>query len=56
MLCAETNEDIAKYSILNGNEQLFATKYKLFLPSESELKREIARQKEIFRLQKGVSS
>ena len=53
VLCAETNEDIAKYSILNGNEQLFATKYKLFLPSEAELKREIARQKEIFHLQQG---
>ena len=41
----------AKYSILNGNEQLFASKYKLILPDEKELRREIERQKMIFQLQ-----
>lgn len=41
MLCS----DIAKYSILNGNEQLFATKYKLYLPTEEELRAEIEAQK-----------
>ncbi|MDR0830048.1 MAG: PDDEXK nuclease domain-containing protein [Prevotellaceae bacterium] len=51
MLCADTDEDIAKYSILHGNEQLFATKYKTFLPSEEELRNEIERQKQIFYLQ-----
>jgi predicted nuclease of restriction endonuclease-like (RecB) superfamily len=51
VLCAETDEDIARYSVLHGNEQLFATKYKLCLPNESELRAEIERQKEIFRLQ-----
>ena len=52
VLCDETNANIAKYSILNGNEQLFATKYKLCLPSEEELKREIENQKLMFRIQK----
>ncbi len=51
LLCSETDEDIARYSILKGNEQLFATKYKLYLPSEEELRKEIERQKEIYRLQ-----
>lgn len=51
VLCSETDSDIAKYSILNGNEQLFASKYKLFLPTEAELKAEIEREKRIFRLQ-----
>ena len=51
VLCSETDEDIARYSILHGNEQLFATKYKLCLPDESDLRKEIERQKEIFRLQ-----
>ena len=37
VLCADTDEDIAKYSILHGNEQLFASKYKLYLPTEEEL-------------------
>ena len=51
VLCSETDEDIARYSILHGNEQLFATKYKLCLPNESDLRKKIERQKEIFRLQ-----
>ena len=51
VLCSDTDEDIATYSILHGNEQLFATKYKLYLPDESKLKAEIESQKEIFRLQ-----
>lgn len=53
VLCAETDEDIARYSMLNGNEQLFASKYKLLLPDENELKREIEQQKIIFQLQQG---
>ena len=51
VLCSDTDKDIAKYSILNGNEQLFAAKYLPLLPTEDELRREIERQKEIFMLQ-----
>lgn len=51
VLCSETDEDIARYSVLKGSEQLFASKYKLFLPSEEELRAEIEAQKEIFFLQ-----
>ena len=51
VLCSETDADIARYSILKGNEQLFATKYKLYLPSEIELKAEIEHQKELFYLE-----
>ena len=51
LLCAQTDKDIARYSILKGNEQIFASKYKLLLPSEEELAKEISRQKEIFQLQ-----
>ena len=51
VLCSETDADIAKYSILKGNEQLFATKYKLYLPTEEQLKFEIESQKSIFNAQ-----
>ena len=51
VLCSDTDEDIARYSVLHGNEQLFASKYKLLLPSEDQLRAEIAAQKEIFYLQ-----
>ena len=52
VLCSDTDEDIAKYSVLHGNEQLFASKYKLYLPTEEELRAEIEMQKTMFYLQK----
>ena len=48
ILCAKTNEDIARYSVLHDNDHLFASKYKLYLPSEEELRAEIEEQKRIF--------
>lgn len=51
VLCSQTDVDIARYSILKGNEQLFASKYKLFLPTEDELRSEIERQREILAFQ-----
>ena len=53
VLCTETDEDIARYSILNGNEQIFASKYKLYLPTEEQLRAEIETQKMMFQLQAG---
>ena len=55
VLCADTDEDIAKYSMLRENEQLFASKYKLYLPSEEELRAEIETQKEFYYLQCSAS-
>lgn len=55
VLCSETDEDIARYSILHGNEQLFASKYKLYLPTEEELREEIETQKALFYLQQKES-
>lgn len=51
VLCSDTDADIARYSVLHGNEQLFASKYKLYLPTEEELRAEIETQKAMFYLQ-----
>lgn len=51
LLCAETDEDVAHYSVLNGSDQLFAAKYLTYMPTQDELRREIENQKEFFRLQ-----
>ena len=51
VLCTDTDEDIAKYSVLHGNEQLFASKYKLYLPTDEELRAEIETQKQFFLMQ-----
>ena len=53
LLCADTDEDVAHYSVLNNNNQLFAAKYLTYMPTQEELRREIEQQKEFFRLQNG---
>jgi predicted nuclease of restriction endonuclease-like (RecB) superfamily len=47
ILCAEKDETVVKYSILNDSNQLFATKYMHFLPTEAELIAEIEREKRL---------
>lgn len=52
VLCAEKDETIVKYSVLNKNKKLFASKYKLYLPSEKELKEELEREKQVLKIKK----
>ncbi len=47
ILCAQKDKSIVRYSVLHGNEQLFATKYKLLLPSEEELRAELVREQRV---------
>ena len=46
ILCTGKDESIAKYSVLADNENLFASKYKLYLPTEKELQAELQRERE----------
>jgi predicted nuclease of restriction endonuclease-like (RecB) superfamily len=46
ILCTGKDESIAKYSVLADNENLFASKYKLYLPTEEELQAELQRERE----------
>ena len=50
LLCTETDNTIAKYSVLHESEQLFAAKYMSFMPTEEELRREIEKQKHFITL------
>lgn len=52
LLCSDTDEDIARFSVLNDSNQLFASKYMLYLPTKEQLKKEIERQKDMFKLRK----
>jgi predicted nuclease of restriction endonuclease-like (RecB) superfamily len=45
ILCAEKNETMAKYSVLSDKDNLFASKYMLYLPTEEELKQELERER-----------
>ena len=48
ILCTKTDSDVARYSTLAKNDQMFAAKYKLYLPDKEDLRREIERQKELY--------
>ena len=50
ILCTETDSDVARYSTLAKNDQMFAAKYKLYLPDKEDLRREIERQKELYQM------
>jgi len=52
ILCTEKNHTVVKYSLLNESKQIFASKYKLYLPTEEELRKEIEREKELVEMEK----
>lgn len=48
LLCTDTDNTIARYSVLHDSDQLFATKFMTYMPSEDELRNEIEQQKRFF--------
>ena len=47
ILCAAKDASIVRYSVLHGNEKLFATRYKLVLPTEEQLRLELIREQRL---------
>jgi predicted nuclease of restriction endonuclease-like (RecB) superfamily len=47
ILCAQKDKSVVRYSVLEGNEQIFATRYKLILPSEEQLRAELVREQRL---------
>lgn len=45
ILCSEKNEAVARYSVLNESQQLFASRYRFTLPSEEDLRVELLRER-----------
>jgi predicted nuclease of restriction endonuclease-like (RecB) superfamily len=50
LLCQAKDHSVVRYSVLHESEQLFASRYKLVLPSEEALRAELARESESLRL------
>jgi len=44
LFCADKDDTIVHYSVMNDSRQLFASKYRLILPSEEELRDELERR------------
>lgn len=47
ILCTHKDASVVRYSVLHGSEQLFASRYRLILPSEEELRQELDREREL---------
>lgn len=56
ILCAEKNETMVKYTLLKNSKRIFASKYKLYLPTEKELKEELERERRVLELEMKKSS
>lgn len=52
LLCSEKNDAVVKFTLPENNNQIFASKYKLYLPTEEELKSEIMRERGIIEVEK----
>ena len=50
ILCTEKNDTVARYSVLNDRKQIFASKYMLCLPSEEQLRIEVAKERRLIEL------
>jgi len=54
ILCADKNETMVKYTLLEDRQQVFASKYRLYLPTEEELKRELVRERELIEMERSL--
>jgi predicted nuclease of restriction endonuclease-like (RecB) superfamily len=49
ILCTDKNDAVVRYTLGEANEAIFASRYKLYLPSEAELREEVRREVRLFR-------
>lgn len=51
LLCAEKNKAVVKYTLPEGQKQIYISRYIPYLPTEEELKTEILREKELIEME-----
>jgi hypothetical protein len=51
ILCTKKSPKMAQYTLLKDSEQIFASEYRLYLPSEKELSQYLAAQTELLELE-----
>jgi len=54
ILCTKKDNTIVKYSVLSEGKQIFASKYKLYLPDEKALKEEIRRERDLLEIEQSL--
>ncbi len=55
VLCADKSEAVVKYTLPEGNKHIFASRYKLYLPTEEELKAEIQRERAMLQIEAQIN-
>jgi len=55
ILCSDKSDAIVRYTLPEDNQQIFASRYKLFLPTEEELAAEIVRERKSIEMEKRLS-
>ncbi len=55
ILCADKSESVVKYTLPDGNNQIFASKYKLYMPSEEELIQELEKEQELLEIEQNLT-
>jgi predicted nuclease of restriction endonuclease-like (RecB) superfamily len=56
IMCTEKENTIVKYSVLNEGKQIFASRYKLYLPDEVTLKAEIKKERELLEIEQKLGA
>ena len=51
VLCADKSDSVVKYTLPEDNNQIFASKCKLYMPTEDELRRELAKEQELLEIE-----
>jgi predicted nuclease of restriction endonuclease-like (RecB) superfamily len=51
VLCTDKNEAVVRYTLPEDNHQIFASRYKLYLPTESELAAELRRERQVIEME-----
>ena len=52
ILCADKNDTMIRYTLLEDSKQIFASRYKLYLPSEEEFRTELEKEKSLLEMEK----
>ncbi len=56
VLCTDKSEAVVRYTLPKGNTQIFASKYKLYLPTEAELAKELQEERRMIEMEKKLDS
>jgi predicted nuclease of restriction endonuclease-like (RecB) superfamily len=56
ILCADKNDAVVRYTLPEGNHQIFTSRYKLYLPTEAELTAELLRERRMIEMESRLSN